>query len=100
MRGWQLRRLLAILGLVPDDGLRLAALDVLEERLPVGVDRRAVLAFAHVVPHGDAGFTGRDGVVVIAEELRREAVGTRPAGVADRAAVDGRERADGAGSII
>ena len=63
-------------------GLFLPAQHMLDEGLPVLVYCLAVLPFAHIVPHGGPKLVCCHSVVVIAEELGGQAVGTRPASVA------------------
>ena len=63
------------------------------QRLPPGVDRRAVGRVARVVPDGRAVGARRGGVDVVAEELAGQRVRARAARIAGRAAVQLRERA-------
>src|SRR3954468_1900629 len=70
---------------------RRRALPVLQ-RLPPGVDRRAILGGARVVPHGRAVGARGGRVYVVAEELGVQRVGARAARVAAGAAVQVPER--------
>ena len=54
------------------------------QRLTVGVDGRADGGAAAVDPDGGGELAGGDGVVVVAQELGRQAVGAGPTAVADR----------------
>ena len=68
-----------------------------DQRLAVGVDGRTHGGVAAVHPHRGGEGPGGHGVVVVAQELSRQAVGAGAAAIPDRPPVQGREGPHGAG---
>ena len=81
-------------GRSPTMGCALSGEHVFHEGLPVGVDRRAHGAVAHVIPYRGPVVAGGHGVVVVAEELGGQAVGAGRTAVTDRAPEQRRPGAD------